>query len=234
MTVLDRRSRVALWATVLTLLGIVLVFFAVRLAVDVPHLVAGTVPGPTAFERRYVLHPVPAYLHIVPGVVFLVGALFQLARRFRARHLVLHRRLGRVLVVAGLVSGVLAVVVGVWFPYGGGVEAAATVVFGAWFTTALTLAYLAVRRRDVVGHRRWMIRAFAVALGVGTIRIWIGVFQLLGLLAIQDATGTVWFGVAFWVAFLLHVLVAEAYLRARPTPAGRPAATQEPAPRSAR
>jgi hypothetical protein len=43
----------------------------------VPHLVDGAVPGPDAFEHRYVLHPVLAYLHIVPGVVYLVLAPLQ-------------------------------------------------------------------------------------------------------------------------------------------------------------
>ena len=41
------------------------------------HLVGGAVPGPDAFEHRYVLHPVLVYLHIVPGVVYLVLAPLQ-------------------------------------------------------------------------------------------------------------------------------------------------------------
>lgn len=240
MSVLDRRtssrrSRRAVWVTVLGLVVIVLVFFAIRLIVDVPHVVRGTLPTPSAFERRYTEHPAPAYLHMIPGVVFLVGALFQLSRRVRRRHLVLHRRLGRVLVIAGLLAGLVALVIGVWFPYGGAAEATATVVFGLYFVAALTTAYLAVRHRDIARHRRWMIRAFAVAVGVGTIRLWVGLFQAVGLLAIQNARGTVWFGVAFWIAFVLHALAAELYVRAHPTPSGRragPARLEPAAPRS--
>ncbi len=58
----------------------------------------------------------------------------------------------------------------------------------------------------------------SVALGVGTIRVWVGVFQLVGLLAVQDGRGASWFGVAFWIALVLHVAAAEVYLRARPRP----------------
>ena len=210
-----------MWTVVGALVTIVLTFFAIRLVTDVPHLVAGTTPSPGSFERRYVANPVPAYVHIVPGIVFLVGALFQLSARFRRRHLAGHRILGRVLVVAGLVSGVLAIVVGIGFPYGGAVEASASVVFGVWFVAALALAYRAARARRIVEHRRWMIRAFAVALGVGTIRIWIGIFQGVGLLAIQAGLGTTWFGVAFWLALAEHVVLAELYLRARPRPVAR-------------
>lgn len=207
--------------TLAVLVVIVLTFFGIRLVVDVPHLVDGTVPGPDAFEHRYVLHPVLAYVHIVPGVVYLVLAPLQLWRRFRNRHLALHRLIGRVILPVGVLSGVMAIVVGLGFPYGGPVEAAASVVFGVYFLIALTLAYAAVRRRDIAVHRRWMIRAFAVALGVGTIRIWVGLFQLSGLLAIQDNAGTTWFGVAFWLAFLMHAAAAELYLRARPAVVNR-------------
>jgi hypothetical protein len=41
--------------------------------------------------------------------------------------------------------------------------------------------------------------------------------------AIQHDTGTERFDVAFWPAFLLHALAAEAYLAARPTATGRAA-----------
>ncbi len=61
-----------------------------------------------------------------------------------------------------------------------------------------------------------MIRAFAVGLAVGTIRIWIGLFEGFGLLSFRDA-----FGVAFWISFLMHTLVAEAYVRWRPSASGR-------------
>jgi len=221
---LVNKQRRIVWATLILLSLIVLVSFTIRLLVDVPNIVSGNVPGPHAFERRYVLHPLAAYLHVVPSVVFLIGAPFQLSRRFRARHLALHRMMGRILVPIGLLAGVMALVVGVWFPYGGAFEATATVAFGAYFVAALGSGFLAIREGDVARHRRWMIRAFAVAVGVGTVRIWIGLFELVGLLAIQDNAGKSWFGVAFWLAFSLHALAAEAYLAARPMTVGRAAA----------
>jgi hypothetical protein len=52
-----------------------------------------------------------------------------------------------------------------------------------------------------------MIRAFAIGLAVGTIRIWVGVFNDSSSCRSRTA-----FGVAFWLSFLLHALVAEAYL----------------------
>ena len=53
-----------------------------------------------------------AYLHIVPGVVYLFLAPLQLAYRIRSRHYTFHRRLGRVLATAGIISGVFALIFG--------------------------------------------------------------------------------------------------------------------------
>ena len=197
------------------LVAIVVTFYGLRLATDVPFLATGTEPEPDDFASRYVAHPWLAYLHMTPGVLYLLGALLQLSARIRTRHYTLHRRLGRVLVGAGALSVVLALVLGLRFPWGGTAEAYATVVFGCWFLACLLLAVRAIRRGDMVAHRRWMIRAFAIGVGVGTIRIWIQVFFGFGLLGFRDS-----FGVAFWLAFVLHVLAAEWWLRSTPRPTG--------------
>lgn len=126
-----------------------------------------------------------------------------------------HRRIGRVALGAGLVSGVFAIAFGFFMSWGGTAQAAASVVFGVWFLFSLGSAYRAIRSRDVTTHRRWMIRAFAVGLAVGTIRIWIGLFEGFGLLDFRDA-----FGAAFWIAFLMHAGAAELYLRWRPSASG--------------
>ena len=192
---------------VAVLASIVLAFVVNRLLIDIPHLRAGTVPD--GFDRTYVEHPWLAYLHIAPGVLYLLGAPLQLSYRIRGRHYTLHRRLGRVLLVSALASGVFALVFGVRFAFGGVGEASATVLFGTWFLVCLVLAFRAIRRGDVVHHRRWMIRAFAIGIGIGTIRLWIGLFMGAGLLSLHDS-----FAIAFWLSFAMHAAAGEAWLRA--------------------
>ena len=194
------------------LLVIVLASVAKRLIIDVPNIVAGTLP-PDDYDVRFVTEHWPAYLHIGPGVVYLLLALPQLAYRFRRRHYEVHKRLGRFAAGSAILSGVFALVFGIFYPYGGLGESSATVVFGVWFLVCLVLALRAIRADDIVNHRRWMIRAFAVAVGIGTIRIWLGIFQATGLLDFQSS-----FGPAFWVAFSLHVVIGELWLRAYPDP----------------
>lgn len=216
-----RPPRVVLLAGAVTaLVVIVLVFAAIRVGTDWPHILDGTVPEGD-FSQRYVAHPWLAYLHIAPGVAYLLGAPLQLSRRFRTRHYTVHRRLGRVLLSLALLAGVLAVVFGLFLPWGGVLEASASLVFGSWFVACLVLAFRAIRRKDVSQHRRWMIRAFAVGVGVGTIRLWVGLFTALTIgrnggpegLTLPDQFT---FGLAFWLAFAMHVALGEWWLRRTP------------------
>lgn len=194
------------------LLLLIVIFSVVkRFMIDMPNLAAGTLPE-DEFDHRYVQQPWLAYLHLTPGVLYLLGAMLQLSYRFRSRHYTFHRRLGRVLVAAAMIAGVFALIFGGRFSYGGWLEASAAVVFGLWFLTCLVLAVRAIRRDDIVHHRRWMIRAFAIGIGIGTVRIWLALFGAIG---VDDASS---FGPAFWIGFSLHVLAAELWLRAFPNP----------------
>lgn len=217
---LARIRAMTLWSTLIVLILIALVAVGLRISTDWPNVTAGTVPPEDSFHRRYALHPVLAYVHILPGVIYLLAAPLQLSRRFRERRIALHRRMGRVVLPAGVTAGIFAIVFGTLFPFGGLFEASATVVFGAYFVAALVIAFIAIRGGDVTRHRRWMIRAFAIGLAIGTIRIWIGVFQGFGILSFEDS-----FGVAFWLSFVLHALTAEVYLAKRPRARRRSALT---------
>ena len=61
---------------------------------------------------------------------------------------------------------------------------------------------------QVAAHREWMIRAYAIGLGVGTIRLLVG-----PLLSLSGRPFHEIFGIAFWIAFALHLLVAEIWIR---------------------
>jgi Predicted membrane protein (DUF2306) len=187
-TPVRRRTPWLVGIAVAILILIVLAFAVGRLLVDMPNLASGTLPA-DKYDARFVRHPWLTYLHIVPGVLYMVGATLQLAYWFRRRHYIFHRHFGRILLAAGLLTGAFAVALGIVSPFGGLAEASATVLFGAWFLLCLVLAFRAIRADDIVRHRRWMIRAFAIGVAVGTIRIWIAVFQISGLLDLRGAFG---------------------------------------------
>jgi len=172
---------------------------------------------------------------VVPGLVFLLGALFQVSARFRRRHLTLHRRMGRVLVGAGVVSAVFALYIGIHHPFNGIAEASAVVVFGSWLLWCLVAGFRAARRRDIAQHRRWMIRAFVVAFGIATIRVWTGVFIAIEAIRNGGPPADVHplqatFGLCFWLALSMHAAIAEWWLRRGPRV---PATSRQAAPAQA-
>ena len=103
------------------LLLIVICSVVKRFVIDMPNLAAGTLPEDDSTIATWTAWL--AYLHIVPGVFYLFGAPLQLSYRFRSRHYTFHRRLGRVLVGAAIISGLFALIFGGLFSFGGLPEA---------------------------------------------------------------------------------------------------------------
>jgi uncharacterized membrane protein len=122
-------------------------------------------------DARFAAHPRATLLHVLPGGLFLVAAPLQFSSWIRRRHLRVHRWWGRVLVATAVVSVVPGLFFGLLVPYAGQPEAAVVGFFGGLLLLALARAIRAIRRGDVMRHREWMIRAYAVALGISTTRI---------------------------------------------------------------
>jgi uncharacterized membrane protein len=165
-----------------------------------------------AMDDLFARYPVLTLVHIVPGMLFMILGPLQFSPGIRARHLRWHRFSGRVFVVCGLVIGISAVVMSFGMPAIGGVnQAAATALFGVFFLFALSRAFWHIRLRQIALHREWMIRAFAIGLAVATIRPIIGIFFATSPLS--GLTPREFFGIAFWIGFVLHLIAAEAWIR---------------------
>jgi predicted membrane protein DUF2306 len=149
-------------------------------------------------------------LHIVPGLMLVTLVPFQFSRKFRSRHLHVHRWIGRTVIILGLIIGSSAIPM-LRHPVGGAIEVTCILIFDALFLFSLTKAYLHIRRGEVAQHREWMIRAMSVALGVATVRPIMGIF-----FATSPLTGMTphdFFGIAFSIGFTLTWIVGEVWIR---------------------
>lgn len=193
-----------LWTAIimLTLVGL---FASIHRGVLVAD---GGASAKTQFDRRFADHPVITFVHIVPGALFLTFAPFQFSVRVRTRYLRFHRWSGRLLVLSAIVSGSSGFVVGLP-SYGGAAESSARVVFGALLLITVVRAFVAIRLGDVSRHREWMIRAFSIAIGISTIRI---VTLILTAIA-GRSTFQEFFGVSFWIGWVLTLVAAELWIR---------------------
>jgi uncharacterized membrane protein len=165
-------------------------------------------PPADGTEAGYVQYPDLTRLHIIPGALFMILGPLQFMRRIRARYLRFHRWSGRVFVASSIVIGVTALIMGVVMPLGGANETAATTFFSLIFLFAVVKAFVEIRQRHVAQHREWMLRAFAVGLAIATIRPIIGIFSEL-----TDLSPREFFGIAFWIGFGIHLIVAEIWIQ---------------------
>jgi uncharacterized membrane protein len=173
-----------------------------------PARFSGGASNPAAaLDRGFARHAALTFVHILPGALFLSLATVQFARSFRQKHWQLHRRLGRILVITGLITGTSALVMSFKMNIGGPNETAATTLFAIVFLICLIKAYLFIRRKQVARHREWMIRAYGVGLGVATTRPIVGMF-----FAFRRLTPHEFFGIAFWLGFTTTFLAAEAWI----------------------
>jgi uncharacterized membrane protein len=153
---------------------------------------------------RYIL---PLRLHIAGGIGALLAGPWQFSAKLRSRALNLHRWLGRFYlleVALGSIAGfAMALVSEAGLPTHLGFGILAVL----WFFTGLQ-AWRRIIKGDVIAHREWMIRNFALTLAAVTLRNWLPLF-LFGLhWPFPSAYITV-----SWLCWLPNLVVAEWLVR---------------------
>jgi uncharacterized membrane protein len=187
--------------TILALIGIAAAF------VRALRLLIGAAPGPQAFDGGFSQHPILTLVHIVPGALFMALGPFQFMPSIRTRRLWQHRWSGRVFVAVGYIIGISALFMTWQMAIGGANERAAILLFDSAFLFSLTKAIWHIRRREVVQHREWMLRAFGIGLGVATTRPIVAAFFAARSLPPQE-----FFGIAFWLGFSITAIAAEVWI----------------------
>lgn len=186
--------------------------------VQVVQIPTGTYPADSV---RLAVAPIAWFAHVLAGVAFGITGPMQFFRALRHRFGRLHRIAGRVFVVAGAALGLsglslLAQVTSVGTP----VADLARGLFGLVLLVALALAMAAIRDRDIQRHRAWMIRSYAVGMGLGVVGL---VFFPIYLVTGEPPTG-LGADMLFVASWLVSILMGEVViLRLSTAPSRRPA-----------
>lgn len=141
--------------------------------------------------------------HIFVGAVTLLVGWSQFSKRIRNRNLYLHRTLGKIYLLAVLLSGLAGLYLS--FHATGGLIA--SLGFGglalSWlFTTQM--AYRSILKKEIDAHERWMIRSYALCFAAVTLRIWLPMFQFgFGMEFIFA------YKIIAWLCWIPNLIVAE-------------------------
>jgi len=199
---------------------------AVPLAAGAVRLVTLAVGAEITPENaRFFAAPLPVVLHIVGASVFTVLGAFQFVPGLRRRLPGWHRRVGRLVVGAGLVAALS----GLWMTqfyklpaHDGALVYGFRLLFGSLMALSIVLGLVAIRRREFGQHRAWMMRGYALGLGAGTQVLTL----LIGEIALGGAPGEVARGLLMGAAWAINLAVAEWIIRRPPV---RPARSMSPA-----
>jgi hypothetical protein len=141
----------------------------------------------------------------VGGLVLLIGP-FQFLPNLRARRPVLHRWTGRIYVAGCLASGIAALVMAPYVHTGTVARVGFTLLALGWLITT-SLAFGMALNRRFAGHRRWMIRSYALTLAAVSLRLLLPSTAALGI-SFEEAYPVIAY--ACWVP---NVIIAEWWLR---------------------
>ena len=156
-------------------------------------------------DQHYVSHLWITLIHLIPGTLFILLGPLQFSSSIRNRWPQYHRWAGRIALFCGLFTAIAGLVMNATFPAVGGMtKAVVLTIFGIFQIVALLVAWRAIMQRKFDMHRDWMIRAYAIALSVSTMRFFmIPYFILFGMpseIIIDIGTG---------FSFLFNWLIAE-------------------------
>jgi len=143
------RFKIALWVFLGLTTLFVVITSEVLLAADYPMYHAYRLQ---VIADRHLLIP-----HTICGTIALLAGPLQFSSRFRQRFLKAHRVLGRLYVIAVFVGAFTGVALAWGRPGlpGTSMQAAAWIV-------CTTAAFVTARNRQIVQHRQWMARSYAV------------------------------------------------------------------------
>ncbi len=160
----------------------------------------------TALQPQvYIDNALMIRVHILAGTLAILTGPMQFWSTFRDRHRTWHRLLGRIYLVGAAFGSASAFYVA-WISFGGFSGHVGFFVLALGWSGTTFMAYRCIRAGHWRLHREWMIRSYALVLGVLAIRAWFAVFGAFGV-ADEPA-----FGASAWLGWVTTLLVAEVYL----------------------
>tara|TARA_R110000744_G_scaffold189101_1_gene308301 strand:- start:1062 stop:1685 length:624 start_codon:yes stop_codon:yes gene_type:complete len=141
------------------------------------------------------------YGHIILGGLALIVGWVQFSKRIRNSNLKLHRTIGKIYILAALVSGFCGFFIALNAT--GGLIPKLAFVGSAfiWLYTTIK-AFLAIRKGNVQSHQTFMIFSYAVCFSAVTLRFWLPLLTMV----FQDFI--IAYRITSWLSWVPNILVA--------------------------
>ena len=155
------------------------------------------------FANSIVASNIALLVHILSALPCLVIGPLLFIQAIRLRYLNVHRWLGRCYVFTVFISAPVGFSLAAVNQFGWISRAGFMTLATVWFVTTF-IGYRRIRATDIIGHRRWMIRSYAISIAVISVRF----------LDVPDGISReTWYPIMTWVCWVPNALIAEADLK---------------------
>ena len=152
--------------------------------------------------------PIPVILHILTAVPYCILGAFQFLPSVIRMYPKWHRRAGRLLLGAGIISALS----GLWMTHyysfpddlQGDLLYCVRIIVGFAMTAYILLGLAAILKKRIVQHRAWMIRAYALGQGAGTQVL----ITIPWLLTVGEPSGLTR-DILMTAAWVINIIIAE-------------------------
>lgn len=193
--------------TGLILLSVIpLIFGAIRLN----QLANGAEITPA--NARFFASPLPVIIHIIAAAIYALFGAFQFVSSLWKRNNGWHRWIGRLLVPVGLAVGLSGLWMTLFYPRTDNLLYMFRLFFGFGMVLSIVIGFISIRHGNIIEHRAWMTRAYAIGMGAGT-QVLTGIVGALIFGKPNEFENSLLMGAA-WV---INLVIAEWSLRQRST-----------------
>lgn len=143
------------------------------------------------------------YIHIAAGAICIGAALIQFSRYILKKSKPVHRVSGKIYVAVVLFLGAPTGLYMSFFAKGSFWERALFMFMAAWWFVTTLYGLNTIHKRNVLAHKVWMIRSYAMAMTAVTFRIYHIIFYLLDWGHLEN------YELSLWISVLGNMLFAE-------------------------
>jgi uncharacterized membrane protein len=141
------------------------------------------------------------YTHIILGGIALLIGWLQFNKNLRLKNIALHKRIGKLYVVACLLSAISGFYIALHATGGISSKLGFTTMALVWFFTTL-FAFTAIKKGNIIQHQKLMVYSYAACFSAVTLRIWLPILSstLGGFLPA--------YRVVAWLSWIPNIIVA--------------------------
>lgn len=143
------------------------------------------------------------YTHVIGGGIALITGSFQFFPKLRNRNISLHRLLGRIYVIACILSGIAGLGIA-FFSTGGYITKVGFLFLAVIWLYTTTRAYLTIKQKKVAAHKEWMIRSYTMTFAAVLLRLQLPFYLDFMGMEFLDA-----YRIVSWSSWLPSLLLIE-------------------------